>query len=217
MRRLARPFISYSHLDAQRIAALAAKLRSELNLAPHKRFPIVPFLEFQLTDLWKDFRLVIESDDDFEELVLATAKNEPPEITVRESVYQHAVNGSAVARVILAHELGHVILRHGSNPHQIKSDEQEGFSVVEWQADEFAAELLMPSQLTMQMTSDEIAGEFAVPLRSAELRLQTLKTRQTISSAAKIPRFEHHIDLLSKFDKQLLRWMPRQEPKLVTY
>jgi Zn-dependent peptidase ImmA (M78 family) len=118
--------------------------------------------------------------------------------------------GSEAARLILAHELGHIVLAHGSSYHK-QSDGQESFCIAEWEADEFAAELLMPSKVALQMGPETLARFFAVPLRSAQLRLETLKNRMNISSAKSIPRYEHHIDLLSKFDKDLLYWVPMRQ------
>jgi hypothetical protein len=210
MRSVARrsAFISYSHSDAKRISSLVHKLRADFQVALHEPFPIIDVLEFDLTKLWRDFRFVVEADEEFDDFVLATAKSEPREISVRESVYQHAIVGSPTARVVLAHELGHVILGHGSGFSKNVSNEQAIFSIAEWQADEFAAELLIPSTLAAQMTYEEIAREFAVPIHSAQLRLQTLKNREVNSSPSKIPRFEHYTDLLSRFDKQVLYWAP---------
>jgi|SRR5947209_8368838 len=114
-------FISYSYSDETTIASLAAGLRKTVDVRPETAFPIVDVLEFQISDVWKNFRLVIDLDSSFDPLVLATARFDPPEIAVRESVYQHAVIDSRPARVVLAHELGHLCLHHGrKSPSEVK-------------------------------------------------------------------------------------------------
>jgi len=198
-------FISYSYGDEKRIASLAAHLRQTIGVRPEKAFPIVDVLEFQICDLWKNFRFVVNLDSNFDPLVLATAKFDPPEIVVRESVYQHAVIDSRPARVVLAHELGHFWLRHGRK--SLKEAQLEA-EYLEWQADEFAAELLMPSGIASRMAPDEIAGQFKVPPQTAKVRLETLEARRKISSADGVPRYEPFMGLLSRFERELLYWAP---------
>jgi hypothetical protein len=194
-------FISYSYEAAISIASLAARLRHDLQLSIEEEFPIVDVLEFQIVQFCKDFRLVVDSSVNFDQNVLAMARLAPPEIAVRESVYQHAAVGSEPARVILAHELGHLLLAHGaaSSAEHIQ---------LEWEADEFAAELLMPSAIASTMSEDRIARQFAVPLRTAKSRLEKLKPRQKYSSKKGVPRFECYTPLVSQFEKELLYWVP---------
>jgi hypothetical protein len=194
-------FISYSHADITRIASLAARFRRALDLSPKEEFPIVDVLEFEISKVCKDFRLAVDSPTNFDVDVLAAARFQPPEIVVRESVYQHAAVGSEPARVVLAHELGHLWLAHGTEP-------AGDYIQLEWQADEFAAELLMPGDIVSKIGADRIAKQFAVPLQSAKLRKKTLEERRQNSSKGNVPRFEPYRPLLSRFERDLLYWVP---------
>jgi hypothetical protein len=217
-------FISYSHADIDRIASLAARFRQALGLSSKEEFPIVDVLEFEISKVCKDFRLTVDLPANFDADVLATARFQPPEIVVRESVYQHAVVGSEPARVILAHELGHLWLAHGAEP-------AAEHIQIEWQADEFAAELLMPGDVISKMVADEfalellmhsdmvskkaadrIAKQFAVPSQSAKIRMEILEVRRQNSSKNNVPRFEPYTPLLSRFERDLLYWVPANQP-----
>jgi hypothetical protein len=196
--------------DIDKIAHSAERMRAALNLAPQDAAPIFDILEFQIAEVehFKDFSFVIDFDANFDHCVLAMTRLNPPEIVVRESVYRHAAVGTASARVVLAHELGHLWLGHGQNLlGGTKSPVEEQALLVEWQADEFAAELLMPRQIILAMEPDCVARQFAVPLRSAQARLQTLTSRRR-RSKKDVPRFEQYKGLLSRFENEVLKWVP---------
>lgn len=84
------------------------------------------------------------------------------------------------ARFTLAHELGHVLM-HGSNvqgfnrAHTLSSKPHKAYCDSEWQADAFAAELLMPASLAKHMSEAEIADAFGVSATAAAIRCRTLK------------------------------------------
>jgi hypothetical protein len=195
-------FITFSFADVERIASSARWMRDALHLSPQDAVPILDVLEFRVVEALKNFRFVVDLDDNFDRSVLAKARRIPmPEIVVRESVYQHATIDSGAARVVLAHELGHLWLGH--------VEPSDGYSAfLEWQADEFAAELLMPGTVAVEMDAERIERQFSVPLRTAKVRLQTLRNRQRDCSAI----FEKYSGLLSRFEKEVLKWVPASSP-----
>ena len=171
-----------SHMDVRRVSNVVAVLRLRLKLTYDERFPIIEFLEFEIPTFkqFADFRLVIGTDDRFQEGVLAVAKSAPLQIVVRERIYCDAIYGDTLARYALAHELGHVFLGHVANS---RGDEKKfvertnNVSRLEWEADEFASELLAPSYMLQKMTSGDVASKFAVSTNFAELRLKTIEKR----------------------------------------
>jgi uncharacterized protein DUF955 len=209
-------FICYSHADMKGIASSAKHLRETLNISLKEALPIFDVLEFRIADFFKEFRFVVDLDHNFDPSVLAMTRQDPPEIIVRESVYQHAAVGSEPARVVLAHELGHFWLGHGGNVARGVAPSLE-HSQLEWQADEFAAELLMPGNIAKQMTADHIAKQFAVPLKTAKIRRQALEARQKSLSATNNFGFEAYTGLLSRFEKEVLNWVPTNCPTVDSF
>jgi Zn-dependent peptidase ImmA (M78 family) len=82
-------------------------------------------------------------------------------------------------RFTVAHELGHYILGHQHAPRDT-SDFSRSRSPIEVQANQFAAELLMPAQVVRTMalsgraTVDQLAETFAVSRQAMEYRLANL-------------------------------------------
>lgn len=190
--------VGYLASETDRIASLAREMRDKLKLASDAAAPIFQILEFRIIEAFPDFRFVVDYPDNFDHPVLALTRWNPPQIVVRESVYLHAAADSGPARVVLAHELGHLWLEHGRN-HSL---------LYEWQADEFAAELLMPGDIAVSLSAEHIAKQYAVPMRTAEIRLQTLKARRSKRSANKVPKFEPYAGLLSRYEIEVLKWVP---------
>lgn len=64
---------------------------------------------------------------------------------IREDVYENANNGQGRDRFTIAHELGHLILQHNHILARTSSlMTHKPYEDSEWQADNFAAEFLMP-------------------------------------------------------------------------
>jgi Zn-dependent peptidase ImmA (M78 family) len=98
-------------------------------------------------------------------------------ILIRESVYDNACRGDPRSRFTMAHELGHLILHIGQAPSKgfARGNEPSHkiFEDCEWQADKFASTFLMnSSDITTDMTKEDIACKFGTSLSSAQLRLK---------------------------------------------
>ena len=82
-------------------------------------------------------------------------------------------------RFTLAHEFGHMVL-HNSEvqgfPRAIsRESNHKPFRDSEWQADAFAAELMMPAERARGLSAEEIARRFGVSLQAARIRESVLK------------------------------------------
>lgn len=205
-------FVSYSISERRRISSIVRKLRAIVGVSDKEEFPIVDFLEFEFHKIRRDFVLIVESDDDFGDGVLAKATNSPPQIVVRESLYEAAVEGHPSARFVLAHELGHLCLSHRKsvqggtrNFSYVEYDSEKQIFNAEWQANEFAAELLIPSDLAFVMSTDEISERYGVLPKFVQRRLALLNMRKMISSREEeIPLYEPHPMLLSGYESDLM-------------
>jgi putative toxin-antitoxin system antitoxin component (TIGR02293 family) len=98
-------------------------------------------------------------------------------ILLKESLFGALENADARARFTVAHELGHLFLRHEGARYRATT-KRFVFAVErqqEWEAHIFAAEFLAPAHLVSQYKSaDEIAQRFQVSLELAKLRLEEL-------------------------------------------
>ena len=98
-------------------------------------------------------------------------------IAIREDVWNGASRGNGRDAFTLAHELGHLILHQSENLVQRRGrGEPAIFCQPEWQADTFAAELLMDfRKIGPSDTPHSISVRFGVSKACADRRLRTLR------------------------------------------
>lgn len=141
---------------------------------------VVGILENFGTGHFADYNFEIIADNDAKlQNVWAITKPHEKTIKIKESVYNNACNGDSQSRFTIAHELGHLFLQH-------KLDEtfarEKAYGCIEtwrdseWQADTFAAEILMPKDLVRGLTIEEICKNCGVSYSAAETRLRKLNT-----------------------------------------
>ena len=83
----------------------------------------------------------------------------------------------------VAHEIGHFVLHHGGGDGNFRMVDyrgmNEGFDQREWEANQFAASLLMPKEMTERkwrelQDVDDLAAEMGVSKMAAAIRLMNL-------------------------------------------
>lgn len=142
-----------------------------------EQFPILHFAEIIIPQIAEDFTFVIGSKEEMgNNLGLTDIKEKT--ITIREDVYENAYNGNGRDLFTIAHEVGHVLLHSEQNIQQLARTNKETikpYENPEWQADTFAAELLMPaSMITEDDTVFTVARRFGVSYSAARIRLNKL-------------------------------------------
>lgn len=166
MHRLSAPPTSRNAL--RRLAYRVRRVFTEDDAHP---FPIVPTLELALPMLDEDFIFEVV---DLKEMGEAHGETLPevPAIRIRLDVYQGAVEGRGRDRMTLAHELGHLLLHRGQPLQRVLPGQKlKPYRDPEWQADVFAAELLMPYTLASLVTeASELQGLCDVSARAAEVQ-----------------------------------------------
>jgi Zn-dependent peptidase ImmA (M78 family) len=169
------------------INAIADRLRRDLCVEDVCAINVVSLTEFGLSRLIPDFTFSIVKDDAFESNILALARDNPPEIVVRESVYCRAAKQEPMARWVLAHEIGHIILQHAKPADSGHHSNQFDVTSAECQANMFAQSLLLPSDLIASCNSpSEISVKFLVSHSAAEARFREVrqKTHERIAVKA---------------------------------
>ena len=90
-------------------------------------------------------------------------------MTIREDVYDRAVDGNARDRFTLCHELGHFLL-HTPERVSFARGEVPTYMDPEWQANVFAGELMAPYELVKNMSACEIAEKCGMSLAAAQVQ-----------------------------------------------
>ncbi|NRR29271.1 ImmA/IrrE family metallo-endopeptidase [Oxalobacteraceae bacterium] len=107
-------------------------------------------------------------------------------IYISESTYAGICRNDERARFTIFHELGHLLLAHSRTFNREISDEFPIFENSEWQADQFAAEILMPLEIILSKglrTAVDLQKEFGVSYQAAACRLKKLRAKREIKNA----------------------------------
>jgi len=105
---------------------------------------------------------------------------ERAEISLSLETYFAACNDVPRARFTVIHELGHLVLAHSRSFHRDNGRSIPAFEDSEWQANQFAAEFLMPLQQMRAkrlITADALMLEYHVSEPAARRRITQLKER----------------------------------------
>jgi Predicted Zn peptidase len=163
------------------IGLRADGLRANLGLTETPLFPVIDVLEKILPTLFSDFQFMI---GDEEEMEGAEGYTDPGGafIMLHEKVYAAALGGDGRARFTAAHELGHWMLH--TNVPLMRIDPNttvDAYMRAEPQANQFAAELLMPRRLISSINIEfDLMTYFGVSYAAASHRLNFLRRRNLI-------------------------------------
>jgi hypothetical protein len=157
------------------IENLADTVRKVFGLSAVRFFPVVDFVEKGLEQIVEGLTFdVVEPS----ELGRRMGAVDPlrRSLYLREDVYLGAANRNNRDRFTVAHESGHAIMHIGTLNRLQLSQDVPPYRDPEWQANRFAAALLMPRHLVRQCTTiGEIVRDFGVSRVSAELRIKQLR------------------------------------------
>ena len=155
--------------STKNIRDLATNLRKVLNLENVAKFPIIEVIE-SLHIIDEDFYYEIVDKETMGNIHGLAHPNEHY-IQIREDVYERCVKGYGRDRFTVAHELGHYLLHSsGVTLARLGDEKVQAYRDPEWQANTFAAELLMPINLIDTNDIDEISDKFGVSISAAKIR-----------------------------------------------
>ncbi|RWM02076.1 MAG: ImmA/IrrE family metallo-endopeptidase [Mesorhizobium sp.] len=158
------------------IGRLTDGLRVQFSLADKPEFPVMEFLEIVLDQRLGAVRMEIESEEDMGDYEGLTDPN-GDFIALREDVYAKAWAGDGRARFTVAHEIGHLFLHTGRPMARASSRANiPKFRLSEPQANQFAAELLMPRRFMNQLDAvHTVALRHGVSIEAARNRILYMK------------------------------------------
>ena len=148
----------------------ANNLRRELGIAPNSPFPVLEVIEkFHFNGLLT-IQYLEDDNSIFEEDT--PAKYNPAEnfIYVKESVLEELENHEYRANFTLAHELFHYFQCQVLGFEFEEVDNCPSYSDPEWQADEFAGQLLIPTEYVETYDTLELSNMFKVSETCAATR-----------------------------------------------
>ena len=145
---------------------------------------VVKLAEIHMQKGIQDFVFDVVEPKDLPAGHLAITKPDQLSMQVAEEVYNGAISGLGFHRFTIAHEIGHLFLHRNqavySRKTSIDDKPLKPYEDSEWQADEFAAELLMPSAVITDrcMSAQDIAVHFGVSNQAAETRFRALQKQK---------------------------------------
>ena len=131
-------------------------------------FPVTYFLENVLPLIDNEFQYEYVDKKEMPNGTYAFYNPKTNKMTIREDVYEGACKGIGRDRFTIAHEIGHYFL-HSDELVVARNEDSiyKAYIDPEWQANKFAAELLIPSDSTRHMSAHEIAERCGVSLQAA--------------------------------------------------
>ena len=153
------------------IRALTNRIRNLLGLSDDFYFPIVPFIEQVMPMIFDGFCYEIVDTPEMPGRY-AEAFPQLNLMRIREDVYINATNDIGRDRFTLAHEVGHFIL-HGEGRvalARIIDENIPAYRKPEWQANAFAAELMIQVHLIYGKSEASIAELCKVSLQAAKIQ-----------------------------------------------
>lgn len=154
---------------------MALNFRRKLGLEYAIRFPVVEILE--LLHYWiPGFHYEVVKMQELQDMH-AHAETDPEGccILIREDVYNRACEGEGRDRMTVAHEMGHLVLHKPSGIRlyrRFDGQKVKPFRDLEWQANCFAGELLIPKHLVGGMSAAEVVGRCGVSYEAATYQLK---------------------------------------------
>ncbi len=154
--------------------------------SPTEQFPIVQMVDVALGQHFGDRYTFALLDKEY--MGDSHGLTEPDQLVmlIRSDVYEGANRGVGRDRFTLAHELGHLFL-HGGGRYLQRAAPDAGppthkkYEDSEWQADQFAAELLMPIKVVEKCaTPEDLATRAGVSLQAAAIRFKALREEGAI-------------------------------------
>lgn len=160
--------VSATPRSREKIREMAKWIRKQLNMEDELFFPIVEVIELLAADEDEEFDYEIVSPSEMID-TYGTTNTYSNIMRIRENVYEGAVKGNPRDRFTLCHEFGHWFLHQPENVSFARGAIPK-YSDPEWQANTFAAELMIPFYLVKDMSIEDIVEKCGVSYTCADIQ-----------------------------------------------
>ncbi|MGN0489391.1 MAG: ImmA/IrrE family metallo-endopeptidase [Ruminococcus sp.] len=156
------------------IVKLAKATRSVIG-ADTPYFDVCKFIEIDLPKYDATFSYEYVESSDLPENTYAYYDPINNVMKIEQDVYLLASSGNGRHRFTIAHEIGHYFTSDEYGYTRKLAEDIPIYFNPEWQANVYAAELLMPSEMIVNMTVDEIVEKCQVSRQAAIISLKNAK------------------------------------------
>ncbi len=162
--------VAVEPLSRANIRKIAKDLRKVIGCEDIPYFPIVQFIEWVLANPENsmEFEFELVEPDEMQD-TYGTTNTGRNIMRIRSDVYDRAVQDSPRDRFTLCHELGHYLLHQPEYVSYARGN-VPAYRSPEWQANTFAAELMAPRELIMNMSIEEIMKNCGMSRQAATIQ-----------------------------------------------
>jgi hypothetical protein len=163
--------------NTKQVRKVASTLHEVFSLNTNESIDVISLIDIDIPKKLEGFHYEVVPD---KEMGNYAGLYYPAEMKMelKESVYDGACSGNGQDKFTIAHEIGHMIL-HSDEVALAKTTSDSKpriFEDSEWQADQFAAELLMPFNEVVSLNSpEEIQEKFKVSAQAARVRFEKVR------------------------------------------
>lgn len=169
--------IKTNALSVNKIKEVASLFRTLYNVANDEPFPVLEVIDNLFVKKQLSYQIVEDSSVLLPDNAVAIYNPAENFIYIKESVIEEYETGVYRSSFTLCHELFHYIQTQilGFSFEEVKKC--PSFEDVDWQANEFAAQVLIPSEY-LDLDSEELANKFHVSLECVLTRKTYAKRRK---------------------------------------
>lgn len=160
------------------IRKLARLVRQHFQDDIHKPFDVLSCLEIGLPKA-TGYEFHFEPKEmGYMKDIEASASPDDMVMYIRQDVFDALYNNDSRARFTVAHEFGHLFMHKGvtTSLNRGNPSAHKPFEDSEWQANQFAAELLAPLDGCIGLSIDEIMTKYNISYQCAALRYKECKS-----------------------------------------
>lgn len=138
--------IKTNPLSVKEIEKIANNFREYFNVKKDEFFPVLEIIDKRFEDKALTYQIIEDNTDMLDENTLAIYKPSENFIYIKESVINEYEDGIYRSTFTLCHELFHFIQNQILKFEFEEVNECKAYEEIDWQANEFAAQILIPSE-----------------------------------------------------------------------
>lgn len=174
--------IKTSPLSVKTIEKIAKEVRESFNIKLDEAFPILDYLNHLFYKGELGIQIIDDDDLYLDKKTVALYNASDNFIYLKESVIEEVDNGIYRSNFTLAHELFHYIQAQIFKFDFYEVETRKAYEDPEWQANEFAGELLLPKAFLVDDDIDFLASHFKVSKECVLTRKVKKKRREEKNS-----------------------------------